>query len=123
MKPFAVFLLTTAFFLTTPRVQAIDSVDILPKLIFKMEKSDDQTITLRLSNLQQKKTTVTLRDEDGKVFFQEVIVKHNGYTKNLNLEEMSDGLYTIIIKHDDTKYARLIKVDNDNVLFSDIIDD
>lgn len=123
MKPFAIFLLTTAFFLTTSRVQAIESMDVLPKLIFKMEKSDDQTITLRLSNLQQKKTTVTLRDEDGKVFFQEVIVKHNGYTKNLNLEEMSDGLYTIIIKHDDTKYARLIKVNNDNVLFSDIIDD
>jgi len=90
------------------------------KILFKTKKLDDNTLTVRLANLQQERTTVQLVDMAGRAYFTEVITKHNGFVKQLNLEKLSDGLYKLVVKQGKEEWTRLVKKDDDTLLYSQV---
>ena len=103
-------------------VSVFASNPIVPdaEILFKTKKLDDNTLAVRLANLQQERTTVQLVDMTGREYFSEVVTKHNGFVKQLNLENLSDGLYKLVVRQGKDEYTRLVKKDNDTILYSQV---
>ena len=90
------------------------------KILFRTNQLDDHTLTVRLANLQQERTTVQLLDMAGREYFSEVITKHNGFVRQLNLEKLSDGLYKLVVKQGKNEWTRLVRKDDDTILYSQV---
>jgi len=103
-------------------VSVFASNPIVPdaKLLFSTKKVDDNTLFVRLANLQQERTTVQLVDMNDREYFSEVITKHNGFVKQLNLQKLSDGLYKLVVKQGKDEWTRLVKKDNNTILYSQV---
>lgn len=77
-------------------------------------------IEVALTNLQKTNTTISIQSLDGKVVhFQELVQKHNGYRKRLNLNGLAAGKYLLTIETNTEKRQQVIVIDEQqNILLS-----
>lgn len=120
MKRLLSCLLAAVLVCLTVTVFASNPVVPDAKILFKTRKLDDNTLAVRLANLQQERTTVQLVDMAGREYFSEVITKHNGFVKQLNLKKLSNGLYKLVVKQGKDEWTRLVKKDDDTILYSQV---
>ena len=79
----------------------------------------EKTFELRLFNLQQKYTYISLSDMKGKkIYFSEGLKKRNGYAKALNISNLLDGKYLLKISNQGESVTQIVRVSGDNVYFS-----
>lgn len=88
------------------------------KLLYKVKPLQEKTITLRLANLQQQSTKVSIKSLSGTVYFEDFIRKHNGYIKKINLERLPNGKYTVNIKNGSTEIVQVIVIKENDIQFS-----
>ncbi|WP_020570156.1 hypothetical protein [Neolewinella persica] len=73
-----------------------------------------------IANLEQENATVTLTSLDtDRVFFNDRIRKHNGYSYKINLDELRHGRYILAVKKGKTIRKQVILVNKKGVLCSD----
>ncbi|MEM8528642.1 MAG: T9SS type A sorting domain-containing protein, partial [Bacteroidota bacterium] len=88
------------------------------KMIISVKKQDDLTIKLRLANLNKQRTGIKILDINGKAWFSEYAWNDDGYAKQLNLEEMPDGTYFLVIKNKNTNHTQAFVIrDQQLILF------
>lgn len=118
MKPFMLIcaLLLCGILVVPLRADADPEATVL----FKAKRLNQQTLAIQLVNLQQRTTMVTLTNTAGEIFYQEVVTKHNGFVKRINLEKLPEGLYELIVQQGTEKMTRLIKMDGTTVLYSKV---
>lgn len=87
-------------------------------LLVKLVPQADNLLLLRLSNLQQANTTVTLMNLDGETYFNRQIHKHNGYLLKINLENAPEGRYVLRVSQKGEVATRVIYKGSDQVLVS-----
>lgn len=82
-------------------------------ILVKTKAIDDEKVHVRLANLQQEMTTVTLETLKGDVLYSQNVRKHNGYTISLDLAELPDGRYLLRVSQADTELQQVV-VKNEN---------
>lgn len=76
-----------------------------------------KTVEISLVNLQQLRTDISIQSVDGKVaYFQDVVKKHNGYRKRLNLNELEAGKYMLVVQNGDERLQQIIVIKEDKTL-------
>lgn len=76
-----------------------------------------KTLEVTLVNLQQQRTNIMIQSIDGTVvYFKDIVKKHNGYRKKLNLTDLKAGRYLLIVENSDEKLQQVILVKEDNTL-------
>ncbi len=90
--------------------------------VFSAKVTGAKTIEVSLLNLQQERTVITLQSLDGATtYFEEVVKKHNGYRRQLNLRELSAGKYLLVVKRNEQKLQQVVVVsDQRGVMLSDV---
>jgi hypothetical protein len=72
-----------------------------------------------IANLQRETATITLTSLTTKrELFKDHIRKHNGYSYNLNLDELHHGRYILAVKKGDTVRKQVILVNSKGALCS-----
>lgn len=81
----------------------------------KVNAIDAQSIDVQLTNLQQKKTILTLKDISGKTWYNKVIKKKYGYAKRMILSEIPAGHYIMTIESTLGHITRIFSKDEKNI--------
>lgn len=69
----------------------------------------EKSLDVNVSNLQQQTTRITIENIDGSVvYFQDIVKKHNGYHKRLNLRKLKDGKYLLVVQRGTEKHQQVI---------------
>lgn len=90
-------------------------------LIVKTKLVDEKIIELRIANLQEKYTEISLTDLKGDfIFYSEGVNKTNTYQKAFNIKNLADGKYLLQIENDGEVLQQVIKVTGDHIFLSDI---
>lgn len=77
-------------------------------------------LELMIANLEQETTVVTLTSlTTNRVLFNDRIRKHNGYSYNINLDELHYGRYVLAVKKGDAVRQQVILVNGRGVSCSD----
>lgn len=81
-----------------------------------------KTIELKLGNLHQQTTQIMIQNLDGSVtYFTDYAKKKNTYRKKINLKELVDGKYLLVINHGNEKKQQVIVMkEGRGMLLSDI---
>lgn len=59
----------------------------------------EKKLDIALTNLQYQRTTIALKSLDGTItYYQDVVNKHNGYRRCLNLNQLEDGKYMLLVE-------------------------
>lgn len=115
-KFFALFLCLAIF--TVPAMANTTTEPTEGKLIFKT-KVEGKTVVYRLSNLQKLDTEVSIYSMDKNTrYYKGYINNHNGYVKRLNLNQLSNGKYKIVVNNGGEKLTKIMKIEEDMILFS-----
>jgi hypothetical protein len=73
-----------------------------------------------IANLEQETTTVTLTSlTTDRVLFNDRIRKHNGYSYNINFDELHHGRYVLAVKKGKTIRQQVILVNSKGALCSE----
>ena len=120
MKRLSSFLVAASIVFSVTALQAFNSPIPKTSILFKTESVSASTLDVRLANLQQSKTSLVLVDMAGREYFREVVTKHNGFAKTLNLEELSDGLYKLVVKNSSEELSLVVKKDGPSILLSKV---
>jgi len=60
-------------------------------------------LEVKLANLEQEVTKISLTNLDqDKLYFSDVVRKHNGYSWNINLDQLPEGRYLLSVDKGDT---------------------
>lgn len=76
-------------------------------------------LTLRLANLQQQRTTITLEEMNGTAVCRRSVRDHNGFAVTFDMEALDNGRYVLVVKKGDTVRKQVIRKDEDGVRCSD----
>ena len=87
-------------------------------MLVKLAPQDNDLLLLRLANLQQEVTMVTLMNLDGDTYFNRQINKHNGYLLKINLADAPEGRYLLRVSQKGEVATRVIYKGEDQVLVS-----
>ncbi len=69
----------------------------------------EKSVQVIISNLQQQTTRITIESLDGSVvYFKDIVKKHNGYHKRLNLRKLKDGKYLLVVQQGNKKHQQVI---------------
>ena len=79
---------------------------------------NDKIIHLRLANLQQNTTLLTIQNMSGEVLFEEKITNHNGYAKAIDLGVLSSGRYLVHVNQKEKKLVKVMVIDGNKIWFS-----
>lgn len=118
MRSIKIFLALALFFTfaTSIAAQSTDSlwVTVTPVAV--------KTIELKLLNLQQKTTQIMIQNLDGSItYFTDYAKKKNTYRKKVNLKELADGKYLLVIEQGAVKKQQVIVIkEGRGMLLSDI---
>lgn len=97
-----------------------NTTPVAGKVIVKAE-TEGKTLTLQLANLQQLSTKVTITSLDGDTSYHaNWIEDHNGYTQSIDLENLPEGRYKLTVKNDGESYVKVVKVESDRLLLSQV---
>lgn len=112
-------LLALAWFttLTAPVIgQATDS------LLVSVTPIEVKTIELKVENLQRKATQITIQKLDGSVtYFTDFTKKKANYARKINLKELADGKYLLVITQGNQKKQQVIVMkEGRGMLLSDV---
>ncbi|MEL6720054.1 MAG: hypothetical protein AAFO82_00735 [Bacteroidota bacterium] len=101
-------LLIIAFSFAT--VSATANYDVEP--IVKIRGSEQQSsIDVFLANLQQETTYLEITDFQGNRIYEETITDQRAYAKKLNLSEVIDGDYLLLIENDRIEVTQPVAVE------------
>lgn len=81
----------------------------------------NQSLELRLSNLGMKFTRITIEDFNGTTFYSEVVHKRNGFAKILNLQNVPQGKYRLVIHQKGVTLVQVLSVKDDSLLVSQFV--
>lgn len=89
----------------------------------RVKEVKTKTLDVTLINLQQQRTSISLKALNGSdTFFEDTINKHNGYRKRLDLRNLTPGKYILTVEQDGKKLRQVIVIDNQlGMLLSDIV--
>ena len=77
------------------------------------------TINLTLFNLDNNYTRIQISDlNDKEVYYSEFVKNRNGFSKNLNIENLKNGKYLLKIRSNGEVKNQVIKIKNGLVLMS-----
>lgn len=86
------------------------------------EVQQAQKLELRLSNLGLKSTHVMIEDlRTGDTFYSENVARRNGYAKLLDLSQLPEGKYRLIVKQKGQELVQVLSVKNGNLLASKFV--
>lgn len=69
-------------------------------LVVKIEKGDQaKTIFVRLANLQDQRTEITIQNVGGEIVYKEWVWNETGYAKKLKLDGMKEGDYLLFVRN------------------------
>lgn len=81
----------------------------LSDIEFYVTKVSEKKLEVTLANLQSQRTTVTIENLDGStIYFRDIVTKHNGYRKRLNLDQLPNGKYKLIVTNGEEKKQQVI---------------
>ncbi len=94
-----------------------------PDITLRVEKSKEKVVDVRLLNLQQKLTYISITTLNGAdTFFRESVNNHNGYTKRFDLSDLLPGKYILTVKQGDKKIRQVIVIDAEQgMMLSNIV--
>lgn len=88
------------------------------RMIVKIEKAEaPKAVNLQLSDLDSKRTNITLFAANGVNWFSETVTRQNTYATQLNLAGMPVGDYVIVIDRKGSQYVQAMSLDNDIIFF------
>lgn len=93
------------------------------EITFKTRAVEQKSLSIRLYNLEQEKTTFQLRDRQGNVYFEENIYNHNGFSMLLDLAQLPEGSYILYAKQKDEVKSQVVRVTEDGLLLSQVVED
>lgn len=68
------------------------------KLIVKVNSlAEGLFLELRMANLLEEKTNISILGSKGETVYRETVRNENGYNKKLNLKELEDGDYSLLV--------------------------
>ncbi len=93
------------------------------KMKLRVEAVTENALKIKLVNLQQQTTRIELKELNGfGTYFRDVIVKHNGYLKQLDLSELGIGKYELTVKQGDRVMRQVILIDDElGIVLSNIV--
>ena len=118
MKSIRFLALVATLALTLPAFAMANNTPAPGKLKFST-KVDGKKVMVHLANLQEMTTTISLENLNGDTrFYRGTIKKHNGYATQLHLDKLPNGRYTLKVDNNGEHYAKVIKVEGDQVWIS-----
>ena len=79
-----------------------------------------KTLSLQLVNLQENVTNISITNlKEDVEFFTQSIKTRNGFTTNLNLKNLENGKYLLIVKNNGTTQKQVIRITDNLVLLSE----
>ena len=92
------------------------------EITFKTKTVENKSVAILLYNLNQEKTTVQVQDRQGNVYYEKRINHHNGFSMQLDLEQLPEGSYVIQVSRKDGKTSQVVRVMEDGLMLSQIVD-
>ncbi|GAB5554823.1 MAG: hypothetical protein Sapg2KO_44140 [Saprospiraceae bacterium] len=118
MKGFKIIALFLCLAIFTLPAMANTTPEPDGKLLFKT-KVDGKSVIYRLSNLQKMDTQVAIYSMDeGTRYYRKFISNHNGYVKRLDLEQLPNGKYKMVVYNGEESKTKVMKIEEDMILFS-----
>ena len=90
------------------------------EVIINVNQLEGKQFILHLANLEQQTTNIKLEDLQGTVYYTEMVRKHNGYAKKLNLRKLPEGRYILSVLQDNKKFVQVVVIQDDKLMFSKI---
>lgn len=92
-----------------------------PQASSEIRKDQKKTVELRLSNLEMKSTKVLIEDFNGGTYFSETFKNRNGYAKALNLNQLPNGKYRLVVRQKDVEMIQIVSVKDNTILVSGFV--
>lgn len=87
----------------------------------EVRKDQTKTVELRLSNLELKNTRVLIEDFNGGTYFSDTFKNRNGYARALNLNQLPNGRYRLVIRQKGVEMIQIVSVKDNTVLVSQFV--
>lgn len=98
---------------------ALNANSINP-VIVKIDKAEQgKTLELRLANLQNQNTQISILDVEGKSWYFQNISREVGFAMKYNLEGMPDNDYVVFIKNKDGQHFQAFSMEGNGIRFYD----
>ena len=89
------------------------------ELIIRVKPLENKVFKVTLANLQQKNTKITLTNLSGTTtYFEDNVIKHNGYAKKLDLSDLNDGRYLLTVKQKGEETVKVLYLSGEKILIS-----
>lgn len=88
--------------------------------LMTLTQTGEDLLVLRMANLQQVGTSVSLHDLDGNLYFREYIKDHNGYSLKVNVAAMPEGRYIMRVQQKEVNKTQVIYKSDDRILISQV---
>lgn len=88
--------------------------------IMKLTETGENLLVLRMANLQQVGTSVSLHDLDGNVYFRDYIKDHNGYSMKVNIAAIPEGRYIMRVQQKGVNKSQVIYKGEDRLMISQV---
>lgn len=112
---FAFLILATAPALAAPVV-----VNTVGEPLIVRSQMAEGGLEVLIANLEQETATITLTSlTTNRELFKDRIRKHNGFSYNLNLDELHHGRYVLAVKKGETTRQQVILVNSKGAMCSD----
>lgn len=86
------------------------------------EVQQAQKLELRISNLGLKSTQVKIEGlRSGATFYSEHVARRNGYAKLLDLSQLPDGKYRLVISQKGQEFVQVLSVQDGTLLASKFV--
>ena len=122
MKSFIKGLAFASLFFCFAQAQAANFPPVDGSLLMSVTAAGDEAIVLRVANLQQEATTVSLMDLDGNIYYRQSINNHNGYLMKVNIASIPEGRYILKVHQKEQHRTQVIYKSTDNILISQVSD-
>ncbi|MEY3053188.1 MAG: hypothetical protein RLY31_2973 [Bacteroidota bacterium] len=79
-----------------------------PAPIVRVDQTGKTQLRVRMANLMRKHTRVSLSDADGRIWFDEVVWREQGYGKYLDFSGLPEGNYLLLVRGEPLFFARMV---------------
>ncbi len=111
------------FFISS--VSATDPVDQIndgERVIFDIKSVEGKSFVIKLANLEKQRTNVIIDDlSEPNTLFYKRLKNHNGFSQRINMDDLDDGRYKITVQRGDEKWIKVLRIENDQLMFSDTV--
>lgn len=97
------------------KVDAQSYTDLQQDLITTLVLEYPKKINLHIANLKKIPTTLSVVALDGRLWYEEVIERQNGYGKKLNLKKLPIGFYYLLVEHKEQKIRYYFTIDREQL--------